>query len=395
MTCTVFAVLGFSAISAYGQQNLKEGYIIQVGNDTIIGMVDDRGAVRNAKVVSFASPEGDRKVFSPETLNGYGVSGKDYRAITLGAGATDGPGGAKKYFMLMLEEGTVDLYYMRDENNKDRYFIQDQKGQVIELTNEATIKTIQGQQRRSYSNQYLAVLRIALTGCERVDNLSINVKWDEKDITKLLRQYNNCFRDEKVDEASFNEKKIFIRKEIQAGIGYSTVVLSGDDAFYIPEGGMVSPSATVGVSISSTTMNRAISIRLALDYLKKGAEKEEGIDFQYHYLNLRVYPSYNYPKGMIRPMVAGGLVVGRRLGDNEIPFYRKFVYSKNIRTTVLEARQDEWGIGGEIGADLYLSASSKSSISLRIGYINTKMNLDFIDAGYKNQTSYVKIGYAF
>jgi hypothetical protein len=380
----------------YAQSNFKPGYLVNLQNDTLKGQIDDRGAVRNAKQVKLLTEQGHKQTYKPEEIIGYGVEGKIYRSYLTETNHISEGVIKKSYFMLLLENGRVDLYYLRDEKTKDRYFIQKEGNDLQELKNSHTVEMIEGKSQRVYKKEYLSILQNTLTDCPTLNNNFIKVNFHETSFRKVIRQFNNCLLDKHEEVAIEKGGKLQVRKEVYVGYSQNTVTAKGKYMYFIPLDGKTSPFVSLALMASSDKISKSLSIGLSADYIPKGAFFEKDREFDFHFLDFRLFPEYMYPKGRIRPIVSAGILYGVRINSSESAMYRfqsdgtKVPYSPEIS----EAPNREVGYGVETGANFLKSSSSSTGISLRLGYSRGILSYN-TNHYYINNTLYAKVGFAF
>ena len=116
--------------SVQAQRDYRKGYIITNRQDTIYGWIDYRGDIRNSKVCSFKKTENDQATeYSPSDILAYRfIDSKFY--VSKNVGTADAP---NQVFLEYLVNGLANLYYFRDENSNDHYYIEND-GRFIELS---------------------------------------------------------------------------------------------------------------------------------------------------------------------------------------------------------------------------------------------------------------------
>lgn len=397
---TALICLLFSLVSAssYAQTNFVPGYVVSLKQDTLKGLVDYRGAIRNSKQIVFQDQNGVEQKYTAEELKAYGVEGNDYRSFSIPVASKlskEKEEETKSYFFKVLESGKVDLLYLRDEHDNDRYFITKDKVTIQELTNNYTIREQDGVKRRLYDSKYLAALRLNLTGCDRIDNLAIKVDFKEQPIRELIQKYNDCSnpREEVVTKM---DRTLRIKPELYVGYSMSKVKAFGyrGYAYFVPIEGVSSPVLSAVFNFSSERINKAFSLNVGFDYIQKGAVCDMNRFLDFHYVDLRLFPAYTWPVGNFRPVVAGGLLYGKRV--NRIEKAMTYIDSNGERQRfhVVDPKA-EMGYVAEVGANYYPKKGAGNSINLRLGFSWTLMNFNMDNQAYHNQTSYLKIGYGF
>lgn len=102
----LFSILAI-AFTANGQINLKKGWIVTTANDTIYGLINDAGGMKNSRVCSFKALGQDEIVkYVPTDLQSYKIIGEKYyvsREIEYKNKET-------KRFLEVVLEGRVNLF---------------------------------------------------------------------------------------------------------------------------------------------------------------------------------------------------------------------------------------------------------------------------------------------
>ena len=132
--CTLFAFI-FLIGKINAQSDFRSGYYISNKNDTVYGLLDFRGEIRNAKVCVFKeSEESESKTFLPGEIAAYRFDNSKYyvsRTVKI-------ENENRTVFLEYLVNGITDLFFYRDIDG-DIYFIEDKDGTLHELVEEEKI----------------------------------------------------------------------------------------------------------------------------------------------------------------------------------------------------------------------------------------------------------------
>jgi hypothetical protein len=65
-------LLSLSSLSGFSQTDFRPGYYISLKNDTVYGLIDYRGEIRDSKVCTFRKDENSEPVkFEPKDIKAY------------------------------------------------------------------------------------------------------------------------------------------------------------------------------------------------------------------------------------------------------------------------------------------------------------------------------------
>jgi hypothetical protein len=170
-----------------GQSDFRQGYIINNNFDTLYGLIDYRGDIRNSNICVFkASVSAPKEIFKPEDIIGYRfVTGKFYISKNINTGDDE-----KRMFVEYLLKGIVDLYYYRDTKT-NHYLIQKADGKVYELMNDQKIEDINGVKYSVNSNKYISALALAFSDCMEIQPQVRSASLDHMSLINVTKNYHN------------------------------------------------------------------------------------------------------------------------------------------------------------------------------------------------------------
>jgi len=238
-------------------------------------------------------------------------------------------------FVRLLVGGEASLYYIKDRNEKNHFWIQKGGEEIIELRVEKKLVT----RSRKYANAAYGsrgvaenmIFRLILSGvmndCPEMEEEIERTELTNKSLIKLVSKYNECIHPESTIYIT-QSKKLKVKFGILAGAGIQWYKTNGSD--FVQNIRVPINSASYP---STYTWASGASISLILPYLRGswviyndltykpykiiGAQIEETITtypitqrefiFNVAYLKLNTLIRYHYPNWKIRPFVNVGM----------------------------------------------------------------------------------------
>ena len=388
----IFLLLLLSLNVLKAQKNYNPGFIITMDNDTIPGLIDSRGAMRNALTCSFKKTNEDQSTdYLPIEIQAYGfVDGKYYvsRDIYMGKDTI-------KVFLEYLINGIVDIYYYRDVND-DYYFIEKENINLTELDNKNKVIQIDGIDYIKSNKNYLGILKYAFNESPEIQKKTESFTLTHNNIIDIARDYHEyvCKGEECI---IYEKKKNFMRFKLQPIIavdfhsikGYKDkmVLVYGSESNYtnLPEEfymqSYIDYSFGLIGSISLPLLNENIALSLQAKYGRyklSGSADVEDNSLTYDKFSLttsgnmlmsNLYFSYTFPKGMIRPVFLAGFSYGYAISKNDIEMTKHFIsgnyISFNTESSDVFATQY---MGFVLGAGIDIPIYKKYTVSTILQY---------------------------
>ena len=326
LTLVGLLVLIFSGISVSAQTDFRNGYYITLENDTVFGLVDYRGEVRNSQTCVFKKNEAAQPVkFDPTEIRAYRfIDGKFYISKQINTGD-----GEKTVFLEFLVNSITNLYFFRDINNYT-YFIEDKNGKLLVLSNEKITSNVDGKgEVQRNSNKYIGVLKATFADCKEIQPQINNVSLGHKSLINITKNYHNYVCD--TEECVIYEKKV-----PSAKVRFAPVLKTGVANFHFDKGIFSNyafePEVYFGAGFLMSTVfpgiNEKLSFEAELDLNKynfHGSYKvmNGAITETYNvYLDLlslqpTISVKYSFPTGKFRPTAAVGGYADIFVGNNQ------------------------------------------------------------------------------
>jgi hypothetical protein len=216
------------------QSNYKPGYIQLASGDTLYGEIDYRTDIQMGTVCRFKSSDmAAVREYIPDEISAYRVDNsryfvsKDIKSI----------GGNKKVFLEYLIKGKVDIFYYRDVNDIDHYYIDKQGYGLMELPFKTTYKKVNGANYQFDSKDHIGILKYYLQDAPDFQAQIERIrKPDRENLIKLTEEYQKkvC----KDENCIVYERRIpFLKVALNPVIG--VLIIRGSNKKVTEVGGLV------------------------------------------------------------------------------------------------------------------------------------------------------------
>ncbi len=303
-----------------GQTNFQPGFIITNEFDTIRGLVDYRGDIRNSQICVFKNDSStEPSIYSPKDIKGYRiVDGKFYVSRIISKDSTE-----INLFLEYLVNGIADLYYYRD-NNGDHYLVEKEGGKLVVLTNEKIKVYGEYESYLRNSNRYIGILKATFSDCNDIMPQINKVRFTHNDLIKITSDYHEYVCEDDDEECIIYQKELPLTKLSYGpilGFNYSnlrfvnTELYSGFDfkSDFSLSGGIL-------LNILSPRINEKISFQIETvmikNYFYAFHKVEDGFDIEYTDIHIHVSSlnsllslKYTFPKSKIKPFLSVGFAL--------------------------------------------------------------------------------------
>ncbi|HEY4651167.1 MAG TPA: porin family protein [Pontibacter sp.] len=365
-------LLALAGTAALAQKDFRPGYLVQHG-DTTAGLVDYRGAQRNTLVVSFkASENASEQNFSPEQVQGFGFrkERKFYEAKLVPA--LDSLSSPQTFFLEALVKGRASLYFLRDQMQKDRFYISKDAEPLRELYVEE-FKQKNTQEGPKYGHVmlmrrdlYKPVLSQTFLDCETITEAELDgVALGHNSLAAIVRKYNKC-----IDQENYSKPQQKIRVAVGpvAGISSSKLSFTIGDSDQNFNNTSVKPVLGAFFNLSFLTFSEKLSVQTEMLYAPNYFEASIGDDpstpgvstsevwIDMKHLKIPILARYTYPRGIIRPYINIGPVINLVASqDNEITTTSTFGGSSRKKKGAYLGEDDILTFSGGVAAGLGIS----------------------------------------
>ena len=311
-------VLLMTSIGVWAQRDYRKGYIISIEQDTIYGWIDYRGDIRNAKVCSFKKSEtGQATEYAPSDIAAYRYIDSKYY-VSKNIGTTDAP---KQVFLEYLVNGMAKLYYHRDDNAHDYYYVEKDE-QFLELKideKEVDVEVARGIvfKESKKINSYVGILKATLNVWEMNHKID-NARLEHASLIDIAKDYHQHVCTDGSECIVYEKRKplIALRFTPVVGVDFSTYkMLKFNESDNEMHNFDPSTNLSIGVNLnfSMPRLNEKLFLQMQAMYTKyyffetqKTASSRTDIHFRSNVLQMGLAAKYEYPKGKIRPTLAAG-----------------------------------------------------------------------------------------
>jgi hypothetical protein len=181
-----FLIIQFLSQNLLSQVDFRKGYIITNQNDTVYGLIDYRGEMKNSKQCSFIK-EGESivNVYKPFDIKAYRFINSKYylsKAIPI-------DNQVNFVFAEFLIDGVVDLFHY-NELDKDYFFLETIDKKLIELTNNEVEVNIDSKLYTKKTNSYIGQLRATFKDSWIVQNELGKTAFTPKALIHIAKLYH-------------------------------------------------------------------------------------------------------------------------------------------------------------------------------------------------------------
>ena len=318
---TLIAIIFFSTEIIYGQTEFINGYIIKNNNDTIYGLIGNRGGIGNCKTCLFKEDAvSDVTEFTPDEIKAYRfIHGKYYVSTQL---ETDEL--SCSCFLEFLINGIVDIYYYADQSGW-HYFIDKGDGIFLELKNDKKVITINNTEYINESKEYIGLLKYIFQDSPSVIKEADNVSLNSKSLIKITKDYHESVCTD--GECIIYEKKIpKLKPKLEFGVLTGITIFNKNiinrDVKYLYSGTLETehtPSIGFILKLSIPNLSKNFSMEYSGTFNKSNSTlhgsyfepvfsttNTNDISLKNNSLNNSLRLAYEYAKGKIRPTLKIG-----------------------------------------------------------------------------------------
>lgn len=255
-----FLLLSISYLTVSAQENYLPGFVVTPRGDTVRGTIDYRNWKRNPSTISFKR-ETDQLIFfyDASQIKSFSVAQEYYESGRVQIEVSPERSDELSFeFNFILEEevaflqalvtGTKSLYYLVNKVGKDNFYIKN--GDTFEL-----LLYKQYAQNVNYTRQvlinkkYIGQLSNYLIDCNELQRKTNNVRYSQKELTKLFEAYYLC----KKEKPGFKKspERIIAQTGVLGGIAMSSLKMGNTTKLRVsnPDYGN-SVNAAGGVSLT-------------------------------------------------------------------------------------------------------------------------------------------------
>ena len=290
----IVGLLLVSNIVLNAQTDFRDGYIITNLNDTLYGKIDYRGDILMGKVCKFNLNDNITEYLPFEIVA--------YRFIDDGKYFVSKEINGKNVFLEFLIKGEINIYYGRDEDKFNRYYIEKAGLTLSELPYDEkahylSTEYIQLKKTKKHIGLLTYYMQDTPELWSQIESLKV---LDHNSLLQLAQNYHYAACTDGVDCIIFEKKKSAIK--ISAEIVFGILDFYYDNKIHGHGGALL--------NIWMPRANEKIFFRTGLLYTTN--DYMDGIDTEYQSQASSTWKiplmfEYRYPKSIIRPKAGYGL----------------------------------------------------------------------------------------
>lgn len=286
----IFLMLAGITLTLQAQTDFRHGYVINASGDSLFGKIDYRGDLLMSTICKFKDDKNVIITYTPGEIRAFRfIEGKYYVTKEINH---------KKVFLEYLIKGTLNIYYMRDDNG-DHLYVDKYDEKLTEIPYSEGIKYVDNKAVFYKTNMHVGILQYYMQDAPEFQSRIQRVKKpDHTNMIKLAEDYHNAVcKDEKC--IVFEKKQPFLKFNLEAvaGVTKFSNVENLIDKYYFQSG--------VITNFWMPRVNEKIYFKTG--FLYSQYEKKDGK--KYAYLKIPAHIGFLAPKTyLIRPSFSVGLL---------------------------------------------------------------------------------------
>lgn len=189
--------------SCYSQKNYLPGYVVTLTGDTVHGHIDYRNWDKNPRIISFKPSAGDEIIQYPATgIKKFLVLDEMYESAIVRAESSPYQFDQLDFdkelkfrtdtiFLQALIEGEKSLYYYKDKNAKEHFYIK--SGQELELlVYKKYLREEDGKDLIKKNQKYIDQLNLYFNECSSIREKVFASEYKKRSLEKLFSLYYQC-----------------------------------------------------------------------------------------------------------------------------------------------------------------------------------------------------------
>jgi hypothetical protein len=364
------------------QKNLIEGYVITLKKDTLKGSLDYREWTLNPIRIHFKDANGKTSTFHPDDISGFYIPPKDYYisshvSLDLSSFQTKDIMESQKpvlvkdtaLFLLTIVKGKASLYYLKDNNDREHYYVSKDRDPLVELLlKKSYVKTAE---EHMETHGYVATVElfkgqliVLFSDCPALKENINTSTYSTASLRSLVIGYNEC-QHSKIEFVK-KEEKTQVKFGVLVGPALTKISFSGGD-FDLTGAKMTDCySFLAGVSFHLIFPREQAQWSMVNELVYKpysnsgstsvtdwqGARFDRTFTFNMAYIKLYTMIRYQYPKWKIHPFADFGMSNGYAVKATDTE-KQVSTFESTVTTTTGKALQNpklyEFGILGGVG----------------------------------------------
>jgi hypothetical protein len=183
--------------NSLAQENFKKGYIIDNSGEKVIGFLLNVPDKELTCSIRFKKSIDSDKVasYSPIEIKGFVFeNGRRFESFYIPEYSKYTPNekDSIKVFLKVIIGGKVNLFELRKNYFKKRYFINKNNELIYELTKPSKNIVTDIGKLQAEKNEYIGILNYFFSDCQKMFNKTNNIRLNQKSLRDVIIEYNQC-----------------------------------------------------------------------------------------------------------------------------------------------------------------------------------------------------------
>jgi hypothetical protein len=234
-------LVGFLNINnSYSQNIFEPGYIVDHNNDTIKGLIKSLKSNKTPRIITFKTISDVKEtVYTPNDIMAFSLAGERY--ISAIVTIDDSPFRENELsesdmpqfrtanvFLQILIDESKSLYYLKDENLKEHFFIR-QEGVYEPLIIIKYLKNVDGVFHIQLNEKFKGQLILYFRDCPSIQKRIYNVSYNKSSLIDLFKEYYRITQNKNLYQT--DSEKIKFDFGFLGGLSQTKVKFYGSDDY--------------------------------------------------------------------------------------------------------------------------------------------------------------------
>lgn len=323
---------------SFAQADFREGFIINLSNDTVPGFINNRGNLKTLKKCRFKPHmDSDFIDYSPDDIQAFRIfDGGYYVSMDI-----DRDGQTERVFIEKLVEGIIDVYFF-SALNEGYYLMETEDEKLYELKNSKIEVTNDDGTYLRDKKEYIYALRYLMQDSPKSVRKLDNLSFSSNAMIDIAQAYHNdvC---EDYDCIVYTKEKIKAKLSIGMHAGYSIssiTVFRNDFTENLNKDYSSSRDLVFGAFLNflDPNISERFSVQLGMHF-QKGFYLADQSSMEILFMKIPFSVKYTYPGKKVLP----SLILG--LGYNKwLDFEDKYIVPEHLSGDAIQKNKHQFGL---------------------------------------------------
>lgn len=323
---------------SFAQADFREGYIINISNDTVPGFISNKGNLKTLKKCRFKPHlDADFIDYSPQDIHAFRIfDGGYYVSMEI-----DRDGENERFFIEKLVEGIIDVYYFSALND-GFYLMQTEDGKTYELKNsKIEVTNDEGTYVRD-KKEYVYALRYLMQDSPKSVRKLDNLSYSSNSIIDIAQYYHNDVCDD-YECIVYTKERIKAKLSVGLHAGYavsSMTVFDNEFTKNLNKDYSSSRNIEFGVFLNflDPNISERFSVQLGLLF-QEGFYVADQSSMELFYMKIPFALKYTYPGKKILPSLFLGMAYNKWLDYED-----NYIVPEHLNGDAIQKNKHQFGL---------------------------------------------------